>query len=82
MGWQQTVKSAAKEFVPGRNTVFKRFFCKVSPQHGGISFKKAVVCGLLRRKRGIAAMISSPFDLGKEGTIEGCGDLLYRMVVD
>ena len=58
MGWQQTVKSAAKDFVPGQY----RFQAVVRFRRstGASDFKKAV-CGLMRRKRGIAAMISSPF---------------------
>jgi len=82
MGWQQAVKSAAKDFVPGAIPVFKRLYLKVSPQHGSIRLQEG---GMWAYTPQAGYRGNDQFTLricGREGTIEGCGDLLYRMVVE
>src|SRR5258707_14658539 len=60
MGWQQAVKSAAKDFVPGAIPFSSGCNSRFRRSTGASDFNKAVG-GLIRRKRGIATMISSPF---------------------
>ena len=56
--------------------------CKVSPQHGSIRLQEG---GMWAYAPQAGYRGNDQFTLricGKEGTIEGCGDLLYRMVVE
>jgi hypothetical protein len=75
-------KECRQRFSAGGNTVFKRLYLKVSPQHGSIRLQEG---GMWAYTPQAGYRGNDRFTLricGKEGTIEGCGDLLYSMVVD
>ena len=75
-------KECRQRFRTGGNTVFKRLYLKVSPQQGSIRLQEG---GMWAYTPQAGYRGNDQFTLricGKEGTIEGCGDLLYRMVVE
>jgi Bacterial Ig domain len=75
-------KECQQRFHAGGNTIFKRLYLKVSPQHGSVRLQQG---GMWAYTPLAGYHGQDQFTLricGIEGTVEGCGDLIYQMAVE